>query len=45
MVRLMSCGVGECRQTVIDRERERQRPSQTRKGRKEGRKKGRKDIV
>jgi hypothetical protein len=35
MVRLVSCGVGECRQGVIDREKERDKEtSQTRKGRK-----------
>jgi hypothetical protein len=44
MVRLVSCHIRECRQAVIDRERETKRPSQTKKGgRKEGRK-GRNNI-
>jgi hypothetical protein len=41
MVRLVSCGVRECRQTVIDQERDKETII-TRKGRKEeGRKEGR----
>ena len=53
MVRLVPCGVRECRQAVIDRERERGKETITNKKRKEGRKEGReggreggrKDIV
>jgi hypothetical protein len=40
MVRLVSCGAGECKQEVIDRERDKETIA-TRKGRKEGRKEGR----
>ena len=40
MVRLVSCGVRECRQAVIDRERHKE--TITNKKRKEGEKEGRK---
>ena len=44
MVRLVSCGVSECRQAAIDRERDTQAKETIRnKKRKEGRKEGRKN--